>query len=206
MGFLEDLKNGDIKSIILVIFGILFFHQYWYISNVDRSIRKNQCKEPMADVSIDIKEAVKQVYLDDVEAIRNLSEVATKLQKDGLTIPGNLTVTGKITTKGEITAQGEISNEKYSLSGLDKKIDSDIESLTKSIDTSIEKINTNMDKELKKKIDKNSIISLEDNSNPGYKLATSNLDITKVNSINVDSLNFGLITAIYNRKWKINNV
>ncbi len=38
----------------------------------------------MADVSVDIK-----------EAIRNLSEVATKLQKDGLTIPGNLTVSGK---------------------------------------------------------------------------------------------------------------
>jgi microcystin-dependent protein len=48
----------------------------------------------MADVSVDIKEAIKQVYLADVEAIRNLSEVATKLQKEGLTIPGNLTVTG----------------------------------------------------------------------------------------------------------------
>jgi hypothetical protein len=40
----------------------------------------------MANVSNDIKEAVKQVYLADVEAIRNLSKVATKLQKDGLII------------------------------------------------------------------------------------------------------------------------
>ena len=30
-----------------------------------------------------IKEAVKQIYLADVESIRNLSAVATNLQKDG---------------------------------------------------------------------------------------------------------------------------
>jgi microcystin-dependent protein len=105
MGFLEDLKNGDIKSIILVIFGVLIFYQYWCLSSVARSIKENQCKDTKelmsnvsqdikSNVSNDIKEAVKQVYLADVEAIRNLSEVATKLQASGLTIPGNLTVTG----------------------------------------------------------------------------------------------------------------
>jgi len=96
MGFLEDLKNGDIKSIILVIFGILFFHLYWCKSSVQfaKSTKQSQCNEPMTNVSNDIKEAVKQVYLADVESIRNLSEVATKLQAGGLTIPGNLTVTG----------------------------------------------------------------------------------------------------------------
>ncbi len=48
--------------------------------------------ETMADVGSleQIKEAVKQVYLADVEAIRNLSNVATKLQAEGLTVPGNL--------------------------------------------------------------------------------------------------------------------
>ena len=35
--------------------------------------------ENMGEVSGDIKDAVKQVYLADVEAIRNLSEVASKL-------------------------------------------------------------------------------------------------------------------------------
>jgi hypothetical protein len=88
MGFLEDLKNGDIKSIIIVIFGFLLFNLYWQTSRCT--------KESMANVSNDIKEAVKQVYLADVEAIRNLSEVATKLQAGSLTIPGNLTVTGNI--------------------------------------------------------------------------------------------------------------
>ena len=116
MGFLEDLKNGDIKSIILVIFGVLIFHQYWCKSSVQfaRSTRQSRCKdkEPMADVSNDIKEAVKQVYLADVEAIRNLSEIATKLNnKEGVTIPGNLTVSGTFTSnylpKGSIVAYNQ---------------------------------------------------------------------------------------------------
>jgi uncharacterized protein YbjQ (UPF0145 family) len=48
--------------------------------------------ETMADVGNlgQIKEAVKQVYLADVEAIRNLSNVASQLQANGLTVPGNL--------------------------------------------------------------------------------------------------------------------
>jgi hypothetical protein len=50
--------------------------------------------EHMADVSATdpIKQAVKQLYLADVEAIRNLSNIATQLQKDGLTVPGKLAV------------------------------------------------------------------------------------------------------------------
>ena len=117
MGFLEDLKNGDIKSIILVILIIFVFNIYWCKSSVQfaRSTRQSRCKdnkEPMADVSNDIKEAVKQVYLADVEAIRNLSEIATKLNnKEGVTIPGNLTVSGTFTSnylpKGSIVAYNQ---------------------------------------------------------------------------------------------------
>ncbi len=101
MGFLEDLKNGDIKSIILVILIILIFNLYWCQSNNIRSI-----KEPMADVSVDIKEAVKQVYKADVEAIRNLSKISKQLMDGGLTIPGNLIVNGTFNylPKGTIVA------------------------------------------------------------------------------------------------------
>ena len=54
--------------------------------------------ETMADVSNtdQIKEAVKQIYMADVEAIRNLSNVATKLQAGGLTVPGTMTLTGNM--------------------------------------------------------------------------------------------------------------
>lgn len=57
--------------------------------------------ESMADVGSleQIKDAVKQVYLADVEAIRNLSAVATKLQASGLTVPGQLTVSGQVNSQ-----------------------------------------------------------------------------------------------------------
>jgi microcystin-dependent protein len=59
--------------------------------------------EKFADVSSDdIKKAVKDVYQADVEAIRNLSNVATKLQKEGLTMPGKLTVQGGANIDGRL--------------------------------------------------------------------------------------------------------
>ncbi len=89
MEFLEELKSGKFNTILLIIVLVLIFHIYW----------TKDTKEPMAEVSGDIKEAVKQVYLADVEAIRNLSEVATKLQAGGLTVPGNLTTNGNLNIK-----------------------------------------------------------------------------------------------------------
>ncbi len=43
----------------------------------------------------DLKEIVSNIYQVDIDSIRNLEKIATTLQKDGLTIPGDLTVKGK---------------------------------------------------------------------------------------------------------------
>ncbi len=63
--------------------------------------------EKMADVgSIDqIKEAVKQVYLADVEAIRNLSTVASQLQANGLTVPAHMNIKGKMNIGSDANAK-----------------------------------------------------------------------------------------------------
>jgi hypothetical protein len=90
LGLLEELKNGNFNTYLLLIVVILIFHIYWTKDN----------KEPMSAVSNDLKEAIKKVYLADVEAIRNLSEVATKLQSGGLSVPGNLTTSGNTTVNG----------------------------------------------------------------------------------------------------------
>ncbi len=79
---------------------ILFVIYHVYMSNKIES---------MADVSTDITEAIKQVYLADVEAIRNLSNVATQLQAGGLTIPGDLTIKGKLNVISDITTTGNLS-------------------------------------------------------------------------------------------------
>ncbi len=99
MSLLEDLNSGKYNLILIIILFVFMFHQYW-----DKAM-----KEPMADVSVDIKDVVKQLYLADVEAIRNLSEIATKLQKEGLTIPGNLTVTGALTVNGNSELKGALN-------------------------------------------------------------------------------------------------
>ncbi len=92
----DDIVDGKYNLSLFFIFSIFIFHLYYKLDCV---------KESMTDTDINsqIKEAVKQLYASDVEAIRNLSEVAIKLQKEGLTIPGNLIVAGSIVSKGDIT-------------------------------------------------------------------------------------------------------
>jgi microcystin-dependent protein len=103
MGLLEDLNSGKYNLVLFAIIFILFFHQYWGACS--------KTKEPMTNVSNDIKEAVKQVYLADVEAIRNLSEIATKINAGTFVFPGNLNVTGSFNylPRGTIVAYNQTS-------------------------------------------------------------------------------------------------
>jgi hypothetical protein len=145
MGLLTDLNSGKYNFILILILFIFMFHQYWCASSNAKSIKRCQCKEPMSNISNDIREAVKQVYLADVQAIRNLSEVASKLQRDNnLILPGNLTVTGQINANGQIIAGGEIRNNSFSLSGLNTKIDNTNTSLSNSITSNVNSINKNI--------------------------------------------------------------
>ncbi len=103
MGLLEDLNSGKYNLILFGIIFIFIFHQYW-----------NKKSEPMADVGSltedKIKELIYKTYLIDVTAIKNLSDIATELQKDkGLTIPGDLTIKGKLNLlpRGTIVAYNQ---------------------------------------------------------------------------------------------------
>jgi hypothetical protein len=100
MSLLEELKNGKYNFIFIFILAIFIFHIYWKTQNIEK----------MSNVPDNIKEAVRQVYNADVEAIRNLSEVAKKLQAGGLIHPGNLDV------KGDIKIGGNILNDKQIIS------------------------------------------------------------------------------------------
>ena len=118
MGLLEDLSSGKYNLILIGIIFIFIFHQYWCGSRFSRSMRQNRCKEQMTNVSNDINAAISRIYKADVEAIRNLADLSKKIQDGGLTVAGNLIV------RGTIKSEGEISNNSFSLSGLNSKIDS----------------------------------------------------------------------------------
>ncbi len=105
MGLLEDLNTGKYNLILFSILFILAFHQYW----------SKQTNESMTDVSPDIKDAIKQIYNADVEAIRNLSNVATQLQAGGLVIPGDLAIKGKLTVSGTTTTNDLVTNGPFNL-------------------------------------------------------------------------------------------
>jgi hypothetical protein len=197
MGLLEDLKSGKYNLVLFAIIFVLLFHQYWC-----RSYSKSS-KEKMSNVSNDIKEAVKQVYLADVQAIRNLAEVASKLQKDNnLILPGNLTVTG------QINAGSEIRNNSFSLSDLNSKINNTNSSLSKSIETNTNKINSNIQSintKLSNKIDKGSFINLTSSSG-SHKVGTrwNGSEWLPVTSTTTSIQSpFGSIKFDY--KWKITN-
>jgi hypothetical protein len=51
----------------------------------------------------DIKALINERYQADLSAIRNLADIAYKLQKNSLQIPGDLTVTGNLYYKGGLS-------------------------------------------------------------------------------------------------------
>ena len=79
-----------IDLVFLIILGIVIGYVFM-LHRIDKV-------ESMADVAISdqVKEAVRQVYLADVEAIRNLSNIATQLQTNGLTVPAHMNIKGKM--------------------------------------------------------------------------------------------------------------
>ena len=60
----------------------------------------------------DLKEIVSNIYQVDIDSIRNLEKIATTLQKEGLTIPGNLTVSGKLTVDKDTNLKSNLTVEK----------------------------------------------------------------------------------------------
>lgn len=106
MGLFEDIKLGKYNLEIFIVIGILFFNLYW-----------NKTTETMADVGPLTEDRVKQLiyetYLVDVNAIKNLSDVAAQLQAGGLTVPGNLTVKGELTAELGNFRLGNIEKDQW---------------------------------------------------------------------------------------------
>ena len=95
-----------VKDIIYIFLITVLFCLY---------LRKNRKVENFSNMNKKemeklIQSVVGKKYLVDLEAIRNLSDVATKLQKGGLTIPGNLKIKGKLTVDKDAEVKGGMKN------------------------------------------------------------------------------------------------
>jgi hypothetical protein len=94
--------NICIKDLYLIFFTIIIFYLiYCSVCN------KN--KEGF-DATSDMKAVINQVYNADIEAIRNLSSIATQLTTGGLTIPGTLNVSGITKVNSLYTGGGTNNN------------------------------------------------------------------------------------------------
>lgn len=109
---LNEIKTGKYNLIIFVICFIFLYHIYNHISTCKKNI------ENMTNASnAQINDAIKRYYSSD-EFIRNISLYAAQMQKNGLKVDGDLNVTG------QIKATGEISNNSFSFTNLNNRINS----------------------------------------------------------------------------------
>jgi microcystin-dependent protein len=90
------MPEMDIKTISLIVFGIIILYLLYKTRNV----------EGFAETTDDIiNDKIKAIYDADIDAIRNLSRIATDITKknDSLTIPvGNTIIDGKLTVNGDV--------------------------------------------------------------------------------------------------------
>ena len=80
------MDQSKINIILIIAIAYLIFNSFY----------NKKCIEKMSDINDNqINEKINRIYQADIQSIRNLTLVSQKLQKDGLTIPGNLKVEGK---------------------------------------------------------------------------------------------------------------
>ena len=85
----------NIKDILLI--AIIIYLIISYNKNIEKFALSDTDKNEMINL---IRPAIKEIYNTDMEAVRQLAVMATKLNAGGLEIPGNLTVTGTISGVG----------------------------------------------------------------------------------------------------------
>jgi cytoskeletal protein CcmA (bactofilin family) len=115
---------------LIFLFVIAAFIGYYFCKREQSNFDTVDGFEGFASID-DARQAVREVYNADIDAIRNLSTVATKLQAGGLTIPGNLQVNESVNVKGSIstnnpTWNGWISGN-FGMSGKDRVVIGNLE-------------------------------------------------------------------------------
>jgi uncharacterized protein (UPF0333 family) len=92
--------NFDLIILVILMFIVNFFYD---------TIKKYFNVKEGFDATSDMKAVINQVYNADIEAIRNLSSIASQLQAGGLTVPGNLIASDVLGVSNNRPEGGQIS-------------------------------------------------------------------------------------------------
>jgi len=112
--FLEEIKSEKYVGIFIFIFLILVYYIYRNICSCKKNI------ENMANLNDkEINNSINRYYSSD-DFVKTMTTIFEKIQKNGLLIVGDIVVTG------DIKADKEISDQNYSFTEINKKIDDKI--------------------------------------------------------------------------------
>ena len=122
-----DNKNLQIIVFVLVIFVIYLVYKDICrdkkIEKMTDDISSKSTTTDDSELNSKINAAVDNIYQSDIESIRNLEQIAKKLQEEGLTIPGNLTVGGTLTVNKKSTVNSlEVKNSSDFGTGSNRKL------------------------------------------------------------------------------------
>lgn len=139
----------DIKNIILL--GLCVIVIYYFL---------NKNKEKMtntSDITTAVKNEINKIYKADIESIRNLSLISQKLQKDGLTVAGDLTVDGNITVKKKSVLKGDLTNNSINnkINNINNNLNSKINNINNNLNSKISNLENKVNSKIKAIINKN---------------------------------------------------
>ena len=105
-------KNISIKDIIIILLIIYLLYRLNVVENMTDTTNEN------------IRDTIKDVYQVDVQAIKNLGDVAKVLlnpEKTDLILPYNVKIEGKFETTGDIKSAGDIKSTGANISLVDEE-------------------------------------------------------------------------------------
>jgi hypothetical protein len=104
-----NICKSDIYFIILLALFVIVFYKIFKLENIKEGF----------DATSDMKAVINQVYNADIEAIRNLSSIATQLTTNNtLTMPGALNITNELSVKtGDPGKQVKIGSSQIKFRG-----------------------------------------------------------------------------------------
>jgi hypothetical protein len=102
------INQNDLFYSIIVTIGILFVVVFYLMYQIN-ILQYKLLNVENFDTITDIKTAINAQYTADVEAIRNLSSIATQLTTSGLTVPGGLKINNGTKTNTYMNTDGSAS-------------------------------------------------------------------------------------------------